>query len=131
MSALKEPPMKGTYNFVLRKHPSMRDDPSIPNVVPTYVEVPTSRDITHNDGVRSQTMFVVHEVTAQRLRNLGWQDVTKMWNQGNHPTGSLGAPEPLDLAKKARQLAKRKGGVEEFDETQKEGEGSDEEDSDG
>lgn len=120
MPALRKPPPRGQYRFVLRKQNS--HDPTLENRVPGYDETAMTRDITHSDGIRAQTVFVRSPHFAQRLRCLGWLDVTEQWMAASWPCGANETPgsedgpdDDLSLARKAAKVAKKSGGVESLD----------------
>lgn len=112
MAALTVPPPIGTFSFVLRRHKSCRFDPSLRNTVSSYDETVETRDITHNDGLRSQTIFVQKKTTRDRLWRMGWEDVTDMWMRSQHPTGVVGQTDSLTIAREAKKIASKRGGVE-------------------
>lgn len=102
--AIRVPPPVSDYNFVLRLRSGR--NPEIPIAVPGYDENTQSRDITHHDGLRMPTVFVRSHYFAQRLRCMGWEDVTKSWAQGNWPNGSADADTDAndDLLERATEL---------------------------
>ena len=110
--ALQTPPPATSFRFVMRKHPTCKHNPSIRNKCIGYDETVDTRDITHSDGVRSQTAFVNSPGLRERLWRQGWQDVTEMWEKANHPNGVVGQTDALTIARKALNAAERKGGVE-------------------
>lgn len=115
MAAHTTPPPAGTFNYVLRRHRSCKFDPSLRNTVTSYIETVESRDITHNDGLRAQTVFVKQKFFRDRLWRKGWEDVTEMWFASNHPTGIVGQTDSHTLARQALAIAQRDGGVEKID----------------
>lgn len=56
-------------------------DPTIEALVSGYDESTTTRDVVHPDGVRSRTVVVTSSSFAERLRCLGWLDVTDQWRR--------------------------------------------------
>lgn len=72
-------PEPGTYHRVLRDQSGL--DPTIEALVTGYDEQVSTHDVTHPDGVRARTVFVTSLHFADRLRRLGWLDVTDLWAQ--------------------------------------------------
>lgn len=72
-------PEPGTYHRVLRDQSGL--DPAIEALVTGYDEQVPTHDVTHPDGVRARTVFVSSLHFADRLRRLGWLDVSEMWVQ--------------------------------------------------
>jgi hypothetical protein len=119
--ALNRAPEPGTFRFVLRRcHRNSALNPEIENLVPGYDESTKTRDITHPDGIRAQTVFILSPHFAQRLRCLGWVDVTDAWSEAGWmeaPPGHRLKTEKADkpstsLAKKAARVAAAAGGVQ-------------------
>lgn len=80
MSASKEIPPRGSYRFVLRTIRLF--DPSIERLAATYSETQQSRDVLHPDGRRAPTVFFSDANGVERLRRLGWEDVSAAWFAG-------------------------------------------------
>jgi hypothetical protein len=81
--ALKTPPELGSYKYVLRTIRAY--DPELERTAHAYEEVLTSRDITHPDGVRHPTIFVVLDNTRERMVRDGWEDVSEQWFRHHTP----------------------------------------------
>lgn len=109
MSALNRPPDPSTYTYVLRKKREIGHVPWLENLVVGYDESARTRDITHGDGRRAQTVFIRGEFFRQRLLCMGqWEDVTTLWNRSNYPNGR---GDYLDPARRAAELAAEVGGI--------------------
>jgi hypothetical protein len=94
------PPEPSSYNFVMRTWRPY--DPTIERRASTYDESVLSRDITHPDGVRRPTIFILGENARDRLIKLGWQDVTEQWKKAP-PTAPVPAPATPQTAPPERR----------------------------
>lgn len=97
--AVVGPPEAGTYAYVLRDQAGR--DPGTEAVVTGYDGQVRTRDVTHPDGVRARTVFVASRYFADRLRSLGWLEVTEQWLAPAAPVAPVaprkGRREPTSL----------------------------------